>query len=149
MAQNSQTRQLQTLLDTYTYSTSDSVPAKTLEVRNIHSYNDLRKLAKPHFCSSSSSSIELAYRKSGTSILLDFYMKRLLSVLCVILDQENLRNFTRKRKSRTSLFVQLLEAIFYLCTCIHVSYKGGAQARAGVEGVGLVRTQVYSRTVKH
>ena len=46
MAQNSQTRQLQTLLDTYTYSTSDSVPAKTLKVRKIHSYNDLRKL--PH-----------------------------------------------------------------------------------------------------
>ena len=65
MAQNSQTRQLQTLLDTYTYSTSDSVPAKTLEVRKIHSYNDLRKLTQPHFCSSSSS-IKLAYCKSGT-----------------------------------------------------------------------------------
>ena len=41
MAQNSQTRQLQVLLDTYTYSRSVSVPAKTLKVRKIHSYNDL------------------------------------------------------------------------------------------------------------
>ena len=47
MAQNSQTRQLQALLDTYTYSTSDSVPAKTLKVRKIHSYNDLLNLPPP------------------------------------------------------------------------------------------------------
>ena len=112
MAQNSQTQQLQTLLDTYTYSTRDSVPAKTLEVRKIHSYNDLRKLAKPHFCSSSSSSIELAYRKSGTSILLGFYMKRLLSVLCVILDQENPRNFTRKCKSKNFLICSTVGSHF-------------------------------------
>ena len=46
MAQNSQTRQLKTLLDTYTYSTSDSVPTKTLKVRKIYSYNDLQNL--PH-----------------------------------------------------------------------------------------------------
>ena len=95
MAQNSQTRQLQVLLDTYTYFTSVSVPAKTLKVRKIHSYSDLRKLAKPHFCSSSSSSVELTYRQSGASNLDGFCTKRLLSVLCVILDQENLRNFTR------------------------------------------------------
>ena len=50
MAQNSQTRQLQTLLDTYTYSTSDSVPAKTLKVRKIHSYNDLRNLPHNNMC---------------------------------------------------------------------------------------------------
>ena len=84
MAQNSQTRQLQTLLDTYTYSTSDFVPAKTLKVRKIHSYNDLRKLPQtPFWTSSSSSSEKLAY---STSTVLDFYMKRLLSLACVILD---------------------------------------------------------------
>ena len=44
-----QTRQLQALLDTYTYSTSDSLPAKTLKVRKIHSYNDLRNLPHPPF----------------------------------------------------------------------------------------------------
>ena len=93
-----QTRQLQALLDTYTYSTSAFIPTKTLKVRKIHSYSDLQKLVKPHFCSSSfssSSSVELAYRQSATSTLDGFYTKRLLSVACVILDQENLRNFTR------------------------------------------------------
>ena len=113
MAQNSQTRQLQTLLDTYTYSTSDSVPAQTLKVRKIHSYNDLRKLPHPpfwNFCSSSSSSsVKLAYRKSDTSTVLGFYMKRLLSLACVILDQENLRNFTQG--SVIANFPYLLEAI--------------------------------------
>ena len=74
MAQNSQTRQLQAILDMYTYSTCVSVPAKTLKVYKVHNYNDLQKLAKPHFFSSSSS-VELAYPKSGTSILLGFYMK--------------------------------------------------------------------------
>ena len=126
MAQNSQTRQLQTLLDTYTYSTSDSVPAKTLEVRKIHSYNDLRKLAKLHFCSSSSSSIELAYRKSGTSILLGFYMKRLLSVFCVILDQTSLASVNRELPYLFNCWKP-----FSICAlAFHVSYKGGAQARA-------------------
>ena len=96
MAQNPQTRQLQAISDTYTYSTSDFVPTKTLTVRKIHGYNHLRKLAKPNFgifCSSSS--VELAYRKSGTSAHDGFYTKRLLSVACVILDQENLRNSTQ------------------------------------------------------
>ena len=36
-------------LDTYTYSRSAFVPTKTLTARKIHSYNDLRKLAKLHF----------------------------------------------------------------------------------------------------
>ena len=94
MAQNSKTRELQTLLDTYMYSTSDSVSAKTLKVRKIHSYNDILNLTHTlfgFFCSSSSS-VELTYRKNGTSTFLDFCMKRLLSLSCVILDQENLRN---------------------------------------------------------
>ena len=52
-AQNSQTWQLQALWDTYTYSTSAFVPTKTLKVRKIHSYNNLQKLVKPHFCSTS------------------------------------------------------------------------------------------------
>ena len=79
-AQNSQKRQLQAILDTYRYSTSAFVPSKTHKVRKIHSYNDLRKLAKQHFCCSSSPSVELAYRQSGTSTLDGFYTKRLLSV---------------------------------------------------------------------
>ena len=40
MDQNSQTQQLQALLDTYTYSMSVSVPTKTLKVRKIQCYND-------------------------------------------------------------------------------------------------------------
>ena len=125
MAQNSQTQQLQAVLDTYTYSTSAFVPTKTLKVRKIHSYNDLRKLVKPHFCSSSSSSVELAYRQSGTSNLDGFYTKRLLSVLCVILDQEHLCNFTQTVNRKISLFVG---SHFVPCFI-----EGGAQARARVE----------------
>ena len=148
-AQNSQTRQLQALLDTYMYSTSAFVPTKTHEVRKIHSYNDLQKLVKPHF-SSSSSSVKLAYCPSATSTRDGFYTKRLLSVACVILDQENLRNFTQS--CITEDFPYLLEAIFCMCTCNHVSQKGGAQARgsAGVEGGGArANTSKYIRMVKH
>ena len=145
MAQNSQTRQLQALLDTYTYSTSDSVPAKTLKVRKIHSYNDLRNLPHPlfeSFCSSSSSSsssnsVELAYRKSGTSTVLGFYMKRLLSLACVILDQENLDNFTHN--CIIANFPYLLEAIFCVVTCITFHRKVGlkrAQVRGSRNGWG-------------
>ena len=119
-AQNSRTRQLQALLDTYTYSTSAFVSNKTLKVRKIHSYNDLQKLVKPHFCSSSSSSssssIELAYCQSVASTLNGFYTKRLLSVACVILDQQNLRNFTQS--CIIADFPYLLEAILCMCTCI-------------------------------
>ena len=140
MAHNSQTRQLQALLDTYTYSTSDSVPAKTLKVRKIHSYNDLRNLPHPPFwivCSSSSSSsssssnsVELAYLKSGTSTVLGFYMKRLLSLACVILDQENLGNFTHN--CIIANFPYLSEAIFCVVTCTRLIERwGSAQARAG------------------
>ena len=60
--------------------------------------------------SSSSSSVKLAYRQSGSD---GFYTKRLLSVACVILDQENLRNFTQ------NLF---LESHFLY---VHVRSKGG------------------------
>ena len=148
MAQNSQTWQLQALLDTYTYSTSASVLTKTFKVPKIHSYSDLRKLAKPHFCSSSSSSssnsVELAYRKSGTSTVLGFYMKRLLSLAYVILDQENLRNFTRN--CIITNFPYLLEAIFCMVTCISRFIKRwGSSARrsAGVE-VGWGRANIVS-----
>ena len=131
-------------LDTYTYSTSDSVPAKTLKVRKIHSYNDLRNMPHVHpffgyFCSSSSSSssssansVELAYRKSGTSTVLGFYMKRLLSLACVhvILDQENLRNFTHNCIIANSPY--LSEAIFCVVTCIsRFIERWGSSARAG------------------
>ena len=138
MAQNSQTWQLQTLLDTYTYSTSDSVPAKTLKVRKIHSYNDLQNW--PHtpfwiFCSSSSSSVELAYCKSGTTTLLGFCMKRLLSVLCVILDQENLRNFTPKCIIENFLICSFVVGSHFLIGT-HAACILGSSARAGVEGGG-------------
>ena len=126
-AQNSQTRQLQTLLDAYTYSTSDSVPTKTFKVHKIHSDNDLRKLAKPHFCSSSSSSsssIELAYRQSGTSTLDGFYTKRLLSVPCVILDQEKLHKFTPTVYIKN--FPLFVGSHFLYVTCTHFVKKGGA-----------------------
>ena len=65
MAENSKMQQLQTLLDTYTYCMCLSVPAKTLKVCKVYSYNDLWTLAKPQFCCSSS--VELAYHESGTS----------------------------------------------------------------------------------
>ena len=87
------------------------------------------------FCSSSSSSsVELAYRKSGTSTLLGFCMKRLLSLSCVILDQENLRNFTRKCIIQNFLICSLLlEAILKLCARACARLK---RARAGVEEGG-------------
>ena len=116
MAQNSQTRQLQAILDKCTYSRSALVSTKTLKVRKIHSYNDLQKLVKPHFCSSSSSSVKLAYRQSATSTLDGFYTKRLLSVACVILEQQNLCNFTQS--CVLEKFPYLLEAVFSMCTCI-------------------------------
>ena len=124
MAQTSQTWQLQAILDTYTYSRSAFVPTKTLKVRKIQSYNDLQKLVKPYFCSSSSSSssyssIELAYRKRDTSTRDGFYTKQLLSVACVILDQKNLRNFTQSCVIEN--FPYLLETNFCTCTCVHVS----------------------------
>ena len=144
MTQNSQTWHLQILLDTYTYSRGVFVPAKTLKVRKIHSYNDLRKLIKPHlkiFVHHLLSSVELAYRKSGTSTVLALYMKPLLSLACVILDQENLRNFTRNcieilfvRIEIESLFVRI-HFLFIHCTrlfiClyerfIHMRIRGGA-----------------------
>ena len=138
------------LLDTYTYSTSDSEPAKTYKVRKIHSYNDLRKL--PHtpfwiFCSSSSS-VELAYRKSGTSTDLGFYMKRLLSLACVILDQENLRNFTQG--SVIANFPYLFEAIFYMVTCIAFHRKVGlkrTQVRGSRSGWGLCENKQVGITL--
>ena len=49
MAQNSQTRQLQAILEAYTYCTSAFVPTKTLTVRKIHGYNHIWKLAKLNF----------------------------------------------------------------------------------------------------
>ena len=119
--QNSQTRQLQALLDTYTYSTSASVPTKTLKVRKIHSYMTYRNGPTPFFgffcsSSSSSSSIELAYCQSATSTLDGFYTKQLLSVAGVTLDQQNLRNLTQS--CVLEKFPYLLEAIFSTCTCI-------------------------------
>ena len=104
----------QAFLDTYTYSTSAFVPIKILKVRKT------MKFAKPDFwifCSlPSSSSVELPYRQSGKSILNGFYTKRLLSVVCMILNQHNLCNFTRNYIIEK--FSCLLETIFCMCTCI-------------------------------
>ena len=85
--QNSQTRQLQVLLDTYMYS-SASVLAKTVKVHKIYSYNDFWKLAKPNFFLLL---IQLNWptTKVCTSTLLGFYMKQLLSVVCVMFDFPN------------------------------------------------------------
>ena len=94
-----------------------------------------------YFCSSSSSSsnsVELAYRKSGTSTVLGFYMKRLLSLACVILDQENLRNFTHNciYNPKFSLFV----GRHFLCGHVHSRFieRWGSSARrsTGVEAGG-------------
>ena len=75
------------------------------------------------FCSLFSfNSVDLAYRQSGTSTLDGFYTKQLLSIAWVILDQEIPRNFTGN--CIIALFVTL-EAIFCMCTCIHVSWKVG------------------------
>ena len=139
MAQNSQTRQLQTLLDTYTYSTNDSVPAKTLKVGKIHSYNDLWNL--PHtpflfflfiiFFLLLQLNCPTAKAAQVESTVLGFYMKRLLSLACVILYQENLRNFTRN--CIIANFPYLLEAIFCMVTCIScfIESRWGSSARAG------------------
>ena len=77
------------------------------------------------FCSSSSSSsIELADWQSATSTLDGFYTKRLLSVVCVILGQENLKDFP-----------YLLEAIFCMYTCIPY-FIAQVHGSAGVKGGG-------------
>ena len=67
-------------------------PSKCVKDAATLTYGNRPNRTFGNFCSSFSSSVELAYRKSGTSTLLGFYMKRLLSLSCVILDQENLRN---------------------------------------------------------
>ena len=63
-------------------------------------------------------------------------MKRLLSLACVILDQENLHNFTQG--SAIANFPYLLEAIFYMVTCTRFIERWGSSARrsAGVEAGG-------------
>ena len=98
-----------------------------------------------YFCSSSSSSsssVELAYRKSGTSTVLGFYMKRLLSLACVILDQENLRNFTHN-----CIIANFPEAIYCVVTCIsRFIERWGSSARrsAGVEAGGARASRDHS-----
>ena len=54
--------------------------------------------------------LKLAYCPSATSTLDGFYTKRLLSVACVILDQQNLCNFIQS--CVLEKFPYLLEAIF-------------------------------------
>ena len=103
------------------------------------------------FCSSfSSSSVELAYRQSGTSTRDGFYTKRLLSVACVILDQQNLRNFTQS--CVLEKFPYLLEAIFRTCTCIprFIERRGSSARVRGVEwGGARANTNTVYMMVKH
>ena len=96
MAQNYQMWQLQALLDTLTYSTSASVPSKYVKYTATMIYGNWSNSTSVHPLSSSSSfnSVKLDYHKIGPSILLGYYLKWLLSLACVILDQENLHNFT-------------------------------------------------------
>ena len=67
-------------------------PSKHVKCTATMTYGSCHTPLFGFFCSSSSSSsssssVKLAYRKSGTSTVLGFYMKRLLSLACVILDQ--------------------------------------------------------------
>ena len=124
-AQNSQTLQLQAILDTYTYSTSALVPTKTLTVRKKHSYSHLRKLAKLNFWIFLFIIVFLFFFFSWSGLPRKwhkyswwFYTKRLPSVGCVILDQENLCNFTLNCIIKN--FHILLEAIFCMFTCVHI-----------------------------
>lgn len=123
-----QTWQLQVLLDADMYTMSVSVPAKTLRVCITHRYSDIRKLAKPLICSSSycSNSVEMDYHKNQ-STLLDFYIKRLLSLAWMILDQES--NFMHN-------CINFLEAIFYYVhVCAATSQRKVGLKCVGVEGV--------------
>ena len=91
MAHNSQTWQLQDILDIYT--------------------------------------IELAYSQSGTNTPFGFYMKRLLSLACMILDQETLHNFTHNFINR-----EFSKAIY--TRVLNVLYVGGAQDYESRNGWG-------------
>ena len=137
MAQNSQMRQLQALL-TYMHTLQVLLyplrPPKYVKYTATMTYGNW-PTALLFIISSSSSSVELAYRQSGTSNLDGFYIKRLLSIACVILDQENLRNFTQNCIIKT--FPYLLEAIFCTCICIpHFIERWGSSVHvsSGVEG---------------
>ena len=50
-----------------TCSASASIHYNTLKVRKIHSYSESRKFVKTSDCSSSSSSVQTAYRETGVS----------------------------------------------------------------------------------
>ena len=119
-------------------------PSKYVKYTATMTYGSCHTPLFGYFCSSSSSSsssssnsVELAYRKSGTSTVLGFYMKRLLSLACVILDQENLHNFTHN--CIIANFPYLSEAIFCVVTCIsRFIERWGSSARrsTGVEAGG-------------
>ena len=116
-------------------------PSKYVKYTATMTYRSCHTPLFGFFCSSSSSSsssssVELAYHKSGTSTVLGFYMKRLLSLACVILDQENLRNFTQG--SVIANFPYLLEAISIWSRASRFIERWGSSARrsAGVEAGG-------------
>ena len=112
-------------------------PSKYVKYTATMTYGSCHTPLFGFFCSSSSSSsVKLTYRKSGTSTVLGFYMKRLLSLACVILDQENLRNFTQG--SVITNFPYLLEAISIWSRASRLIERWGSSARrsAGVEAGG-------------
>ena len=97
-----------------------------LKVRKMHTYGNWPNRTWI-FCSSSSSSVELAYHQSGTSNLDGFYTKRLPSVAYMTLDQENLRNFTQNCK---------LNFVGRHFLYMHVHSTFHRKVGAGVEGDG-------------
>ena len=121
-------------LDTYMYSKSVSVLAKTL--------GQIALLAS----SSSSKSVELAYCKIGTSIYSPWslYETTPFPCLCVILDQENLCNFTPNH--RTSLFV----GSHFLFVHMHSTfYRKVGLKYTGVKGGGAHASGFAETSVKY
>ena len=129
MAHNSQTWQLQAILDTYTYSRSAFVPGKTHTLHKIHSYNDLWKLAKLHFWIYIFGSLLPLQLKWPTAQVAQVFMTVFtqngsfpFSFACVILDQENLRNY-----GKFSLFVG--SHFLYVHVCSRFIERWGSSVR--------------------
>ena len=101
------------------------------------------------FCSSSSSSVKLAYCQSATSTRDGFYPKRLLSVACIILEQENLRNFTQN-----CIIENFTYFIFCMFTCVPRFYfierwGSSERVRGSRRGWGSCEPkQVYRHSTK-
>ena len=156
IVQNSQTRQLQAILDTHSYSTSAFVPTKTITVCKIHSYNHLWKLATPNFwifCSfSSSCSVKLAYCKSGKVLTMVFKQNGSFLLLAWSLTKRIFVTLLKTVLSKISLICWKPFSVC-ACTCIMFHRKVGLKCvgpREWVEGGGAsANTSKYIRMVKH